>query len=167
MKNEKLQIIKKIVTVDGINIPKYKYKDISQDFVRVYYSTFAVLAGLNPCSRDLMDYLLETMNDDNIVMSNEYSRNNFLDELKQNTVQPDGSFVEYSDSNIKKAYQTLTERRCLFKIKRGVYKVNPEYYFKKSEIKRLESIKLLLEFECGVRDSSMQLIYELKEEGNE
>ena len=164
MKSKELQIVRKVIHVDGVNIPKFKYKDINQDFVRVYYSTFAILAGLNPCSRDLMDYLLETMNDDNMVMSNEYSRDNFLEELKQNTMQPDGTFIEYSDSNIKKAYQLLTERRCLIKIKRGVYKVNPEYYFKKSEVKRLASIKLLLEFECGIRDSSMQLLYGLREE---
>ena len=125
---------------------------------------FCIVAGLNPCSRDLIDYLVDVMDDDNIITSNEYTRDKFLETLKESTIQPDGNFIEYSDSNIKKAYQSLVDRECLIKIKRGVYKVNPEYYFRKSETKRVDSIQLIMEFKSGILDTNMQLIYDIKED---
>lgn len=161
---KEIGFIKKVIPSDGVYLAKFGNKNVSQDFVRRYYGTFAVLAGLNPCSRDLIDYLVDIMDDDNIIMSNEYTRDKFLEALKESTLLPDGTFIEYSDSNIKKAYQSLVDRDCLIKIKRGVYKVNPEYYFRKSERKRIESIKLILEFKSGVVDSNMKLIYDVQED---
>ena len=161
---KEVRFIRSITQTDEMNFPKFGKKDITQDFVKRYYNTFAVLAGLNPCSRDLMEYLVEIMNDDNVVMSNEYTRDNFLAELKTITMQPDNTYVEYSGSNIKKAYQSLTERGCLIKIKRGIYKVNPEIYFKKSETSRMESIKVILEFQGGVRNNKMELVCNINEE---
>lgn len=166
MQNSKVKYINKIDIVGDYRYPRYTYKSVESDFVKRYYNAFAVLAGLNPCCRDLIEYLVEVMDEDNIVRSDEYARQNFLALLKEKTRQVDGSFVEYSDSNIKKAFQLLTERKCLIKLNRGTYKVNPEIYFKKSESKRLESIKLLLEFQRGVRDTDMKLMYEVKEETN-
>lgn len=164
MGKKEIRFKKDVKLLDGIYYPKYGKKLVPQDFVKRYYGTFAILAGLNPCSRDLIDYLVDVMDDDNIITSNEYTRDKFLETLKESTIQPDGNFIEYSDSNIKKAYQSLVDRECLIKIKRGVYKVNPEYYFRKSETKRVDSIQLIMEFKSGILDTNMQLIYDIKED---
>lgn len=163
MGTERIKFINKIDRIEEDNYPRYGYRSVETEFVKRYYSVFAILAGLNPCCRDLMDYLTEVMDDDNMVRSDEYSRQNFLQILKEQTLLPSGEFVDYSDSNIKKAFQTLTERRCLIKLNKGVYKVNPEIYFKKSNIKRLEAIKLTIEFQKGVRNTDMELLYEMNE----
>jgi len=163
MGKERIKYINRIDSLEQYNYPRYGYKSVETDFVKRYYNVFAILAGLNPCCRDLMDYLTEVMDEDNVVRSDEYSRQNFLQVLKEQTLQTNGEFVEYSDSNIKKAFQVLTDRKCLIKLNKGLYKVNPEIYFKKNNRKRLEAIKFTLEFQKGVRNTDMELLYEVNE----
>jgi hypothetical protein len=160
---KKIRYINKVITAENYNKPVYENLDVETQFVKRYYNAFAILAGLNTCSRDLLDFLTEDMDEDNLVRSDIITRNKFLTTLKEQTIQTDGSFIEYSDSNIKKSYQTLLDRNCLIKVGRGAYQVNPEIFFKRGERSRLESVKISLEFRKGVRNDKMELIYELND----
>jgi len=164
MNKRKVQYMDSIRRVGGDNLPKYKYKEVDSSFVKCYYSMYASLVGLNPCSRDLMDYLTEIMDNDNIVRSDSYVRTKFSNYLKSISLKDDGTFVSYADSNVKKAFQTLVDRGCLIKLSKGIFKVNPEIYFRKTETLRMKSIKVTMEFIKGVRDAEMKLMYELKED---
>lgn len=159
---EKVKYITKVEGMD-INIPRYNFKDEESQFVKKYYGVFSTLIGLNPCARDLIEYLTEIMNSDNIVRSDDYTRKEFIKQIEEISFKTTGEKVTYSDSNIKKAFSILNERRCLIKLTKGLYKVNPEYYFKKDEKKRLYAIKVVLEFERGIRNFNMDLLYSLEE----
>lgn len=168
MSDNKVKYISKIVADDdAFRAQKYETKLVTSTFVKKYYNVLASLAGLNPCSRDLIDYLTEVMDDNNYVYNNSLVRKAFLDYLEKVTKQPDGTFITYSDVNIKKSYQYLTERNCLIKLTKGMFKVNPEFYFRADEKKRLGSIKLLLEFQKGFRNYKMETLYTLKEDTTE
>ena len=162
-KKEKLKYIGKIDVKEGIAYPRPAYKNIENCFVRKYYGVFSILIGLNPCARDLMEYLTEVMNEDNIVRSDEYTRKEFVKNIYECSLHKDGTFITYSDSNIKKAFQLLVERKCLIKVSKSIYKVNPEFYFRGTGPDRLTNIKLVLEFQKGVRDVNMTLIEKLED----
>ena len=142
-----------------MNLPNFKSKDLEKLFVRQYYSTLHALAGLNACSRDLINYLITVMDNDNVVRNDSYLRMKFVNTIKESTRQLDGVELTYADSNVRSAFAALTKRECLIKLFKGVYKVNPEFYFRKDEVKRIEAIKLCLEFKNGVRDANMKLVY--------
>lgn len=170
MKIEKVKYVGKIdVLNDGFKMPRFHYQSIEQEYVKRYHTVFAILAGLSPCARDFMEYLVNIMNEDNIVTTNEYTRGHFLSTLKNATLTESGDYVAYSDSNVKKAIQTLVDRNCLIKKGRGIYIVNPEIYFnpKGTQRDRMDSIKMILEFKAGTRDVNMQTLYQVSSEENE
>jgi hypothetical protein len=159
MVEKKVRYIKSIRNFEGVNIPTFKNKDLDKLFVKQYYSTLHTLAGLNACSRDLINYLITVMDNDNVVRNDSYLRMKFVNAIKESTRQLDGVELTYADSNVRNAFAALTKRDCLIKLSKGVYKVNPEFYFRKDEVRRIEAIKLCLEFKSGVRDANMKLVY--------
>jgi len=169
MRTEKVKYVGRVdILNDGFKMPRFQYQSIEQEYVKRYHTVFAILAGLSPCARDLMEYLVNTMNEDNIVTTNEYTRGNFLSVLKSATLTSSGDFVTYSDSNVKKAIQTLVDRNCLIKKGRGIYIVNPEIYFnpRGTQRDRMDSIKMILEFKAGTRDVNMQTLYQVSNDEN-
>jgi hypothetical protein len=137
-------------------------KEVGQLYFRQYYNVLANLIGLNPCSRDLMDYLAEVMDSSNEINNNIRVRKKFLEVIKDRSMQPDGTFQDYSDMNIMKSFKALVERGCLIKLMKGQYRVNPELFFKGSDKARMESIKITLEFVEGARDPSMKVVTKMK-----
>lgn len=169
MRTERVKYVGKIdILNDGFKMPRFHYQSIEQEYVKRYHTVFAILAGLSPCARDFMEYLVNNMNDDNIVTTNEYTRSNFLSVLKSATMTSLGEYVTYSDSNVKKAIQTLVDRNCLIKKGRGIYIVNPEIYFnpRGTQRDRMDNIKMILEFKSGTRDVNMQTLYQISNDEN-
>ena len=169
MRTERVKYVGKIdMLKDEIKKPRFQYQSIEQEYVKRYHTVFAILAGLSPCARDFMEYLVNNMNDDNIVTTNEYTRSNFLSVLKSATMTSLGEYVTYSDSNVKKAIQTLVDRNCLIKKGRGIYIVNPEIYFnpRGTQRDRMDNIKMILEFKSGTRDVNMQTLYQISNDEN-
>lgn len=166
MSNTTVKYIDSIRSIGNENFPVYKTLKVDTDFVRSYYNMYASLAGLNPCSRDLMDFLTKEMDDNNIVRSDVYVRTKFLDYIKslKKARERDGKLLSYADSNVKKAFKTLSLNECLIPISKGIFKVNPKIYFKKSDEKRLQSIKVTMEFIKGHRDANMSLQCSLMED---
>ena len=149
----------------GVDVfPERTTKIIEQRFVQKYFRILTYLGGLNPCSRDLIDYLTETMDDDNVVYNNSVIRNNFVAYMKEVTISKEGAFVSYSDVNVRKSFQILQEKNCLIKLTKGMFKVNPELFFRGGEKGRIDNIKLVLEFNSGIRDASMETIVTFKEQ---
>jgi hypothetical protein len=104
-----------------------------------------------------MDYFVNTMNDENVVSTSEYSRNSFITAVEKAS----NGEVTYADSNVKKSIQMLVDRNCLIKKARGVYIVNPQMYFnpRKSQEDRMNSIKMVLEFKAGVDGIDLRTEY--------
>jgi hypothetical protein len=159
----KVKYVSGIRTFGNEVFPERTTKNIESRFVQKYFNILSYLGGLNSCSRDLIDYLTEVMDEDNIVYNNAIIRNNFLTYMKEVTLKKEGTFVVYSDVNIRKSFQTLQEKECLLKLTKGMYKVNPEIFFRGGEKDRIESIKFVMEFNSGVRNPSMETIVTFKE----
>lgn len=145
VKQIKVKFVKKWKVDEQENkTPVYNYKSVSSSSYRRYYNTLCVLAGIEKSSRDVLDYICERMDNNNIIHSNAKMRAQFISDIKKWT---DGSLI-YSDSTVKKAFHTLVKKNLLVKTDtRGTLIVNPEYFFKGDEARRISSIQMILEFD--------------------
>ena len=143
----KVKYTSKYVQEGKYFLPEYKTKMVEDLFVQEYTGTLAKLFTLSTRATRLIFFLKNTMDPNNIVRTDKYTRDNF------NKVLAKAELPTYSDSNIVKALTELTRKKFLFKEQRGIYLVNPEYYGLGKKEKRIDKIQILLEFQSGVRPS--------------
>lgn len=114
---------------------KNEVKNIEISFVKCFNSGYKEKSQLPTLARNLLDYLLEVMERDNVVRSLKIDRNNFNQFSKEITS------IEYSDISIKKAFGELSKRRLLLKGNtRGFFYVNPLFFSKQDESHRKQMI---------------------------
>jgi Firmicute plasmid replication protein (RepL) len=130
--------------IDGqpVYIPVYEEKAVVITSTKRFHNCIYLLAGLPGCARDLMDYLAEIMDEKNIVRNDSTMREAFINFMKEIT----NNQVSYKDSTVNTNFNLLAERKLLIRKGKGVYMVNPEYFYKGDDKNRINSIKLLLEF---------------------
>lgn len=139
--------VKEHLGEDGLKlyIPENTNYFYEKRFIKLYQNCLADIMQISGCARHLLDWLLEVMGAINIVNNNEHTRENFNAYYKAKTGK------EYSNEAIVKAYKQLVEKKFLIKYKRGLFVVNPEYFFNGDEADRKTLIRLTLEFKAGVR----------------
>ncbi len=130
--------------VDGqpIYIPIYEEKDVVVSSTKRFHNCIYLLAGLPGCARDLMDYLTEIMDNYNTVRNDSITRAGFINFVKGIT----NNEVLYKDSTVNSNFNLLFKRGLLLQKGKGIYTVNPEYFYKGDDKDRLKHIKMLLEF---------------------
>lgn len=139
-----------ILEDDGILTFIEKTKPIVLNSAKRYYNCLYLLTGLPPLARDLMDYLVEEMNEENTVYNNINSRRKFIDFIALITSKggPHEEPKIWSDQRVKESFGILANRGLLIAKERGVYKVNPEYFFVGSDQKRLDDIVIEIRNSC-------------------
>lgn len=168
---KKIQYQHKVDIGDGWRQPRFTTVNVDDRFVKVYDGVIATLLSLPDCAANLITYLSHKMSEDNIVHHNKFTRENFnkfiykvwYDHYKSEGLEDphvEAKLKTYKDNTVKKAFSTLADRGLLIPKTRGMFVVNPEFYFKKSDRARLEKIKVVLEMQSGVRDVNMQIIGE-------
>ena len=151
MENKRRLVIKYIdkwTLEEGVRMPIYDTKVITTSHVKRYNNCLYRLADLSRCSRNLIDYLTDIMDDDNYIVSNKHTINNFLDVVSS-------ANIVYQIDTVQKAFKELRDKNFLLPTKsgvRGYYQVNPAYFIKNDESKRAELIKLSLEFSAERRE---------------
>lgn len=146
MKNSIEYIEDKTEDKAGIIWPIRTKKEVKKNYVRTYEGTAFKLINIQGCPRLYIEYLAIKMDSDNIVQLNAYNKEKFLNDIRKNCPGD----KSYSLRTIKEAIKSLKAADMLILLKKGLYQVNPEYYFKgKSEKKRLEMIKVNLEKGIG------------------
>jgi hypothetical protein len=130
---------------EPVFLADYGYKDIVRSHTKRYHNCLYLLAGLSMCARNLMDFMCEEMNDENIVYTNAYFRNKFVRDLSQLTNEG----VSYSDASVKRALTTLGEKGLIRHIQRGACRINPKYFWKNDDKDRTKRISIELNFEHG------------------
>lgn len=166
-----VRYIHKIDVYGNERLPRFRDAKIDTEFVKMYESVITTLLRLPDCPANLITYLSHKMTEENVVHHNKFTRESFnkfiyklwYDEYKQNGVEnahEEATAKQYSDHTIKKAFSVLTDKGLLIPQTRGMFVVNPEYFFKKSDKDRLDKIKVVLEMKSGVRDVNMQIIGE-------
>lgn len=136
---------------------KYAYKyqtDPDTGFIELDFATKAVslicvknyenhmhkTASLTPAARNLLDYLVQNMNKQNEIGNTHLVRSSFLHFMSKNCG------VNYAEETVNKGFQELKAADLLisFDKKRGVYVVNPLYYFRGNEDKRKSLLQSML-----------------------
>ena len=136
-----INYVKEWKVQEGIKIPETGYKKVDNTFIKQYNNAIYLLAGLNKSARDLLDYLIRLMDNQNMVASNFKIRDDFISFVSKCT---DGDIM-YTHNTVKKAFATLLKKELILQgEKRGLYKVNPEYFFKEGNRERIEEISLVL-----------------------
>ena len=126
---------------------EYDYYTANTSSVKRYKNALMLLMGVTGCELHLIEWLSENMTEGNYVQNNEVTRKAFI---AFHAKYKKAGNKEYSDHAVQKAFQKLTNEGLLIPKVRGVYIVNPDYYFGKSDEERVKSIKLMLEFKAGV-----------------
>ncbi len=131
----------------GVTLFKDSYKMVVRSHTKRYHNCLYLLAGLSSCARDVMDFITEEMDNDNVISTNEYFRDTFIAFIKNTTKGL--KEVSYADSTVKRALRDLTAKGLIRQVKRGYSKVNPEFFFKNDDKRRLDMIKVELEFKSN------------------
>jgi hypothetical protein len=155
MKNKKINYTRDFTVEDGFIIPQEGYKSVLASHTKRYHNCLYLLAGLNTCARNLMDFLTEEMSNDNIVRSDKVTKSKFVEFILNVS---DGK-IAYGESSIKKAYSVLCDKGLIRKLSRGTYKVNPEFFIRNGEDNRERLLKIDLEFAEGL-DTKLQILEE-------
>jgi hypothetical protein len=136
-----------VVSVTGKEVIKMSY-------TRRYHNCLYLLAGLTPCARNLMDYLSEKAqeNEKRIVRSDIEARETFNNFMEGITTRDDVKTVKYSDSTIKSAFGELNVSGLLLFVRKGVFEVNPKFFFNGKDEERFKSIQLQIKFNKDVTD---------------
>lgn len=160
-KELKVKYIKGYRMEHGVKYPVYDYINTITSHTKRYHNCLYLLAGLNGCARDLLDYLTENMDKDNLVTNSRQYRENFISTIKHltsNLVDDNNIPIDptiYKDDTVNKAFQRLAESRIpinntkeqslIIPIGRGTYMVNPMFFSKNNDDRREHIIRLVFE----------------------
>lgn len=101
-----------------------------------YHNNLKLLSNLSKCARLLLDFLTEDMDGRNMVENNASLKKRFNNAVSGN----------YNASSINKAFSELSGTELVKKIKkRGMYAINPLFFFNGTEIEREKLIRQELE----------------------
>lgn len=119
----------------------------NKGFVKMYYAAIYALVGIPQHGRDLMDFCLSMMDEDNMVVVNQMFKERFKGFVSY-CQKGDKLARPHSDSSIKRGIAVLKERKLLIETGyRGIYAVNPEFFFRKEEEQRIKAIRLMMKFD--------------------
>ena len=123
-------------------LPVYSSKKINKTPIKNYGNCMHHLINLSSFERVYLDYLCEVMEEKtNIVHIDTLTKQSFLDKFELSTAE------KRSMELLKKAVEKLKNNFLIIKLKsRGVYFVNPRYFYKSSEESRKEIIREYLEW---------------------
>lgn len=117
---------------------------VVMDNTKRFHNCLYLLAGLSPCARNLMDWLTEEMNGENIVYHTAGSRKSFNDFLGEITNKK----VFYADQTIKQAWAELSRAGLLIsRPTKATFMVHPKFFFKGSDKARIEKIIAQITFD--------------------
>ena len=129
-----------------------KYEYVAQSSTKRYYNCLYLLCRLSPCARNLVDYMSEVMDKDNMVNTSAPDRKMFIEFMAKITRDA----VTYSDSAIKKALQELKAKNLIIPKYVGRALVNPLYFFSESDAKRMNMIKLTIKIGTELADADFK-----------
>lgn len=123
---------------------EYDYISAERQSVKRYRGALMLLAGIDGCEKNLMEWLEDNMTSGNYVSNNEVTRRSFMNFYEKHKKK------NYADKTISIAFQRLSEATFLIPMTRGTFMVNPILYYAGDEDSRIKAIKMVMEFKSGV-----------------
>jgi len=127
-----------------IKYPEYDYKTVTINHTKRYHNCLMLLAGLTGCARDLLDYLTENMDKDNMVANTKATREKFIETISNLTIKEIPP-TNYKDDTVSKAFQRLADKGLLVSKGRSSYQVDPTFFMKNDDSRRSILLKLIFE----------------------
>ena len=124
----------------GIQELVFRNKKILTASVRRFNNCLHKTAGLPPSARNLLDYIIQRMNGDNEIENTHLFRQEYIFMMSSNCG------IKYPENTVNKGFQVLKKNDILisFDKKRGVYIVNPLYFFSGTEKNRRKLLQKML-----------------------
>lgn len=156
MSNKKsIEYIKELYEEDGVILAKKEFISVTTSCTKRYHNCIYLLFNLANSTRNLLDYLCENMDENNMIRSDIYIINNFIEFISKVTKGK----VNYSVNTVKSSFMKLKKKGLLIQLSRGMFKVNPKFFFRGDEKDRLNQIKLLIMFDNN-KDTSIDVVKE-------
>lgn len=130
----------------------YSTENINTEFTKYYKGASDLVLLTNGCARYLVDYICNNITDTHLVRNDVQAREAFTQYTKKYN-------VTYADSSIYAGFKQLVELDILVQLRKGLYIINPVYFYKGNEQDRLECVKKILEFKSGTRDSNLKPLW--------
>lgn len=131
---------------DVYNQIEYDYVSASTSYVKRFNNALMILMGIDGCERNLMDWIADNMTEGNYISNNELTRKSFISFHEK--YKKTGNKT-YSDKTVSIAFQRLCSAGLLVARVRGTYMVDPMYYYSGDDDKRVNAIKMVMEFKAG------------------
>lgn len=122
----------------------YDYVSAETQSVKRYRGALMLLAGIDGCEKNLMEWLEDNMTAGNYVSNNEVTRRNFIQYYEKYKKK------SYADKTVSIAFQRLSEATFLIPMTRGTFMVNPILYYAGDENSRINAIKMIMEFRSDI-----------------
>jgi len=138
---------------DGVVSPLIQSVLVVRSFTRRYHNCMNVLVGLSGCSRNLLEFMIEDMDENNMISTGKYFRSrfvSFMDSVSEGKIR-------YSDSTIKRSIGEIVKVGFALSNGRGYITINPMYYTKNDDTARMIMIKNYLELESGATEKLLEL----------
>lgn len=115
----------------------------------MYHCSLPALMALTGSARSVLDFAVNEMDKDNLITNGAIFKKD-LNKLMSIHGKP------LSDNTVNKAFAELNREDLLLKTgRRGLYRVNPIYFFKGTEDERLKAIRI--EAERPIEDSAKKV----------
>ncbi len=140
---------------EEVVLRNHKVEKVQMSCTKRYYNCLYLLAGLSPCARNLMDFLAERMDENNLIRSDTLVRTQFI-EFFETITQGD---VIYKDSTVKAAFQLLSQKGLIILQSKGVFKVNPKYFFNGDDKDRIKEIVMQIKINSTEEFTLKDIVY--------
>lgn len=118
----------------------WQTEHVEMEGVKQYYSVTSYLLQLSKCARAILDFTVSRLDEHNRVANDTDFKTDFNDFLEGLNLSP------YTSGTINKAFAELAAHGLVrHEKKRGTYQINPVFYFKGSENKRIKAVRRWLE----------------------
>jgi hypothetical protein len=135
-----IRYVEKYKYDNGICVPVFNDIKVTTSHSKRYHNCLQILADLQGCPRNLIEFLVEKMDSNNNVVSNKHIIKEFIEIMKK-------ANISYSVDTVNKAFKKLKDKNLLLLVGRGYYQVNPMYFSKNNDNNREYLIKMNLEAE--------------------
>lgn len=124
--------------------PVCKKVEIMMTGTKRFHNCLYLILGLSKLERALIDWVSEEMDDRNIIRNEKYTRGTFIKFISEIVIDEENKV--YQDASVNNAFHGLKEKGLLIPVGKGVYQVNPKYYWNGSDKSRVDEIMLNIQF---------------------
>lgn len=152
LRSKKIKVIKEIELDGDFRRSTLATETVYTSAVKRYNGVLFDLLALRPSERVVMDWFADNMDKDNEIRTDKKSRDKLqadhLSALRKRAKKDGATYKELSSlkplsiDSIRKAISHLTKTGLLIQRVRGVYIVNPKYFFRGKESERIDAIKM-------------------------